>query len=105
VLASVSLISCTRVPRRSVVVWEWSGVAADEGDEAAAWFSSYLDTPVRLVRHIGHSAASLTPPGPTVRPVDPEFAPGHEVKFADGFPILVARLVSCRLRSRCPYGS
>lgn len=30
---------------------------------------------------------------PTVRPVDPEFAPGHEVKFADGFPILVARQV------------
>jgi uncharacterized protein YcbX len=78
-------------------VWEWSGVAADEGDEAAAWFSSYLDTPVRLVRHIGHSAASLTPPGRTVRPVDPEFAPGHEVKFADGFPVMIARQVCARL--------
>lgn len=31
--------------------------------------------------------------GPTVRPTDPEFAPGQEVKFADGFPVLVARLV------------
>jgi hypothetical protein len=28
-----------------------------------------------------------------VRPVDPEFAAGHEVKFADGFPLLVAREV------------
>lgn len=28
-----------------------------------------------------------------MRPTDPEFAPGHEVKFADGFPVLVARLV------------
>jgi uncharacterized protein YcbX len=36
--------------RRSVTVWEWSGTAVDEGDEAAAWFSKYLDTPVRLVR-------------------------------------------------------
>jgi uncharacterized protein YcbX len=31
-------------------VWEWSGVAADEGDEAAAWFSKFLERPVRLVR-------------------------------------------------------
>ena len=31
-----------------------------------------------------------------MRPTDPEFAPGHEVKFADGFPVLVARLVRPR---------
>lgn len=37
---------------RSVTVWEWSGTAVDEGDEAAAWFSKYLDTPVRLVRWV-----------------------------------------------------
>lgn len=36
--------------RSTVTVWEWTGAAADEGDEAAAWFSKYLDTPVRLVR-------------------------------------------------------
>eukprot|EP00878_Enallax_costatus_P016625 GHUV01017444.1.p1 GENE.GHUV01017444.1~~GHUV01017444.1.p1 ORF type:complete len:164 (+),score=52.90 GHUV01017444.1:522-1013(+) len=35
---------------RSVNVWEWSGPAADEGDEAAAWFSKFLDKEVRLVR-------------------------------------------------------
>lgn len=37
-------------PCRTVTVWEWTGAAADEGDEAAAWFSKYLDVPVRLVR-------------------------------------------------------
>jgi hypothetical protein len=35
-----------------VTVWEWSGVAADEGDEAAAWFSKYLERSVRLVRWV-----------------------------------------------------
>lgn len=43
---SETSVVCYRV----VNVWEWTGVAADEGDEAAAWFSKYLDTPVRLVR-------------------------------------------------------
>ena len=34
-------------------VWEWKGLAADEGEKAAAWFSEYLDKPCRLVRYIG----------------------------------------------------
>lgn len=33
-----------------VSVWEWSGSAYDEGDEAAEWFSSYFGKPTRLVR-------------------------------------------------------
>lgn len=37
-------------------MWEWSGTAVDEGDEAAAWFSKYLDTPVRLVRWVAAPA-------------------------------------------------
>eukprot|EP00882_Tetradesmus_deserticola_P008434 GHRQ01008893.1.p1 GENE.GHRQ01008893.1~~GHRQ01008893.1.p1 ORF type:complete len:274 (+),score=117.08 GHRQ01008893.1:309-1130(+) len=69
---------------KNVTVWEWSGVAADEGDEAAAWFSKYLGRPVRLVRHLHSSGLPQT-----VRPVDPDFAPGHNVKFADGFPLLI----------------
>lgn len=32
-----------------VSVWEWSGSALDEGDEAAQWFSTYLGKPSRLV--------------------------------------------------------
>lgn len=33
-----------------VSVWEWSGSAYDEGDEAAEWFSSCFGKPTRLVR-------------------------------------------------------
>lgn len=33
-----------------ISVWEWSGSAFDEGDEAAKWFSNYLGKPARLVR-------------------------------------------------------
>lgn len=33
-----------------VSVWEWSGSALDEGDEASTWFSNYLGKPSRLVR-------------------------------------------------------
>ncbi|KAJ0570234.1 hypothetical protein HanHA300_Chr05g0175731 [Helianthus annuus] len=32
-----------------VSVWEWSGSALDEGDEASKWFTNYLDKPSRLV--------------------------------------------------------
>lgn len=34
-------------------MWEWSGVAADEGDEAATWLTTFLGRPVRLVRYLG----------------------------------------------------
>lgn len=40
-------------PREKVPasVWEWSGVAFDEGSAAADWFSEYLGKPgTRLVR-------------------------------------------------------
>lgn len=33
-----------------VSVWEWSGSALDEGQEAAKWFSDHLGKPARLVR-------------------------------------------------------
>lgn len=46
----------------------------DQGDEAAAWFSSFLDRECRLVRFAGHR--------PTSRG-------GSEVMFADGYPLLV----------------
>ncbi|MFC4054852.1 MOSC domain-containing protein [Actinomadura syzygii] len=46
----------------------------DQGDEAAAWFSSFLDRECRLVRFTGHR--------PTSRG-------GGVVKFADSHPLLV----------------
>lgn len=33
-----------------VSMWEWSGSAFDEGEEAAKWFSDYLGKQSRLVR-------------------------------------------------------
>lgn len=33
-----------------VSVWEWTGSAFDEGNEASEWFSNYLGKPSRLVR-------------------------------------------------------
>lgn len=44
--------------------------------------------------HIGRSPIEAAPGQlgvPTVRPTDPDFAAGHEVAFADGFPLLLAR--------------
>jgi hypothetical protein len=97
-----------RRPRR-VTVWEWTGPAADEGDAAAAWLTSFLGRPARLVRYLGTSdaaardaAAALAADavlggggpagaegaaGALVRPVDPEFVPwGAEVAFAGETP-------------------
>ncbi|WP_370410110.1 MOSC domain-containing protein [Streptomyces fradiae] len=55
------------------------GVPADPA--ADAWFTAYLDSPVRLV-HMDDPARR--------RPVDPDFAlPGETVSFADGYPLLV----------------
>ncbi|KVI03264.1 Molybdenum cofactor sulfurase, C-terminal [Cynara cardunculus var. scolymus] len=42
-----------------VSVWEWSGSALDEGDEASKWFTNYLGKPSRLVRFNEVSQGSL----------------------------------------------
>ncbi|GLT74979.1 hypothetical protein SLA2020_467390 [Shorea laevis] len=63
-----------------VTVWEWSGSALDEGQEASEWFTNYLGKPARLVRF---NAESET------RPVDPQYASGHRVMFSDGYPFMV----------------
>ncbi|GMN26945.1 hypothetical protein TIFTF001_044060, partial [Ficus carica] len=43
-------LSAPREVANGVSVWEWSGSALDEGDEASKWFSNYLGKPSRLVR-------------------------------------------------------
>ncbi|TYI79296.1 hypothetical protein E1A91_D05G013000v1 [Gossypium mustelinum] len=57
-------ISLCKPPKVSdgVSVWEWSGSALDEGDEASKWFTNYVGKPSRMVRF---NAASET------RPVNP----------------------------------
>ena len=68
------------VPVRLVRVWEDGVAAQDTGDEVAAWLSSRLDTPCRLVYM----------PSDTVRLVDGLYASeGETVGFADGFPLLL----------------
>ncbi|CAN8303816.1 unnamed protein product [Cochlearia groenlandica] len=63
-----------------VSVWEWSGSALDEGEEASRWFTYFLGKPCRLVRF---DSASQT------RPVDPDYAPGHFAMFSDMYPFLL----------------
>ncbi|KAL6196920.1 hypothetical protein ACLB2K_032533 [Fragaria x ananassa] len=63
-----------------VSVWEWSGAALDEGADASKWFSDYLGKPCRLVCF---NAASET------RPVEPEYAPGHQTMFSDMYPYML----------------
>ncbi|XP_076882842.1 uncharacterized protein LOC143531425 [Bidens hawaiensis] len=60
-----------------VSVWEWSGSAWDEGDEAARWFTDYLGKPSRLVRFNEESET---------RPINPHYASGFNVKFTDLSP-------------------
>ncbi len=66
---------------RSVTVWGSEGLlAVDQGDTAAAWFSSAIGRPCRLVRF-----------GPmTRRPIDPDYSPRPEAQtsFTDGYPLL-----------------
>jgi MOSC domain-containing protein len=68
-------------PRREVVVWRDTVIGVDQGALIADWLSTFLETPVRLVRM----------PADTVRAVDPQFAPrsSDQVGFADGYPLLL----------------
>lgn len=67
-------------PPRTVRIWRDTVTAADQGDDAAGWFSAILRRPVRLV-HFGSAAR---------RPLDPEYTPRAEAEtaFTDGYPLL-----------------
>ncbi|MEM1111869.1 MAG: MOSC N-terminal beta barrel domain-containing protein [Pseudomonadota bacterium] len=69
----------------AVDVWGEACRALDAGDEAAAWFSDYLNLPCRLVKMDERTA----------RPTDPEYSqPGDRVSFADSMPLLVTNRAS-----------
>ena len=71
--------------RRSVSIWCDAVPAVDAGDAPAAWLSSVLGRPCRLVYMDDERA----------RPVDPAFGQaGDHVGFADGFPLLAASVSS-----------
>lgn len=62
-----------------VTVWGDGVDAIAPSPEADAWLSAALGTAVRLVYQ----------PEDARRDTDPRWAPGHEVSFADGYPLLV----------------
>jgi uncharacterized protein YcbX len=80
---------------KKVTCWYWTGTALDCGDPAAAWFSLFLDTPARLVRHIG---AAPHPPFPVpedaARPADPYWRFPSPLTFTDQQPLLIATSAS-----------
>lgn len=64
----------------AVRVWGFDGTGVDAGDEAAAWFSAFLNYPCRLAA-----------PTPALhRAVDDRYDTwGSAVMYADGFPLLL----------------
>jgi uncharacterized protein len=72
--------------RFPVTVWRDRCVAADQGDEAARWFSAILGKSVRLMRLVQEMQ----------RHADPAWAGGVPVAtaFQDGFPLLVCNRAS-----------
>jgi uncharacterized protein len=79
-------------------VWRDAAYGIDTGEETAAWFSTFLGMPARLLRFNPEHA----------RIVDPDYTSstgGATTLFADGFPLLVAGQASlddlnARLNSR-----
>lgn len=67
--------------RYPVTIWRDCVTAADQGDLVAEWFSTYLNTSLRLVRL----------PDDVLRPVDKQYAtrPEDQLNLADGYPILL----------------
>lgn len=72
-------LSRSRASKRvRAAVWEWSGEAEDEGDDAADWFSSFLGVSgLRLVRFAADAR----------RDTDSGYADAKTL-FTDGFPLL-----------------
>jgi uncharacterized protein YcbX len=78
-----------------IVVWKFSGGGIDYGEEAAAWCSQFLGTPLRLVRFDERQE----------RLCSPEWTRGTRAitQFADGYPILIiSRASLAELNSRLP---
>jgi len=78
-----------------IVVWKFSGSGIDYGEEAAAWCTQYLGTPLRLVRF------DVRQP----RVCNPEWTQGTRAitQFSDGYPVLViSRASLAELNSRLP---
>lgn len=71
-------------PRRAVTVWKDTFDALDAGDEVAAWLSTRLGLPCRLVSFAEDAR----------RAVDPAYARDALTTFTDGYPLLIANEAS-----------
>ena len=96
-LAPIALAADTSGPAREVVVWSSQVRGFDAGDEAARWLSSVIASDVRIVR--------FDPSLP--RYSNREYAgdSGAQVRYADGYPVLVIGqasldLLNARLAAR-----
>lgn len=70
---------------RAVTVWRDTVAGCWPVDASIdQFFSAYLGQP----RHLVYM------PDDAVRPVDPNYAPGHRVSFADGYPLLITSTAS-----------
>ncbi|TVQ53036.1 MAG: MOSC domain-containing protein [Spirulina sp. DLM2.Bin59] len=69
-----------------VQVWRTETIGLDQGEAIAQWLSHHLATPCRLVAQSPHHP----------RPTDPAYAPGGQVSFADGYPVLLTNTASLK---------
>lgn len=77
---NVPLVSNSVITNTQATVWEDTCNAYDYGEEAAIWFSRFLNTPARLVYF----------PDDEFRQVDLSYArQGDKTAFSDGFPYLL----------------
>jgi MOSC domain-containing protein len=80
---------------RDVTVWKFDGRGIDCGDQAAAWATQFLETPLRLVR--------FDPSAPRVCSPEWTLDTRAVTEFSDGYPILViSRASLADLNARLP---
>jgi MOSC domain-containing protein len=84
---------------RPVTVWSFDGVGIDHGEEASAWVTKFLETPLSLVAFDTHFPRECSEEWTRGTPANTE--------FADGFPVLVISRASlddlnARLGSKVP---
>lgn len=71
----------TSGPQVDVDVWQNICAAVDQGDDVAAWFSTYMELSCRLVR-MAEDCRRLISPKHAVKE-------GDHVSFVDGYPFLI----------------
>lgn len=74
-----------RKTRRPVRVWSYSGEALDLGDDAADWFSTFIEQPCRLVEFAPDAQRSVSQSHTELV---------AQTQYSDGYPLLVTTIES-----------